>query len=143
MWWYLEALKKYFVFYDRARRKEFWFFCLFALTLLVVFITVEFLLPTMTFIPNEASPYILLAMLAIYFFIVIVPGFSLLVRRLHDINKAHYWMFINFVPMIGPICLLVLLCTPGSVGPNDYGDDPKEEYMADSNDIDGVETESE
>ena len=48
----------------------------------------------------------------IYSVAVFIPGLSLLVRRLHDIGKSGAWLFIVFVPLIGSIWLLVLLCTP-------------------------------
>jgi uncharacterized membrane protein YhaH (DUF805 family) len=41
------------------------------------------------------------------------------VKRLHDCDKSGWFILV-------PIYNLVLLLTDGTVGPNDYGDDPKE-----------------
>ncbi len=54
-----------------------------------------------------------------------IPSLAVLVRRLHDIDKAWPRMFISFIPLVGWIWLLILLCTPGSQGPNRFGPDPK------------------
>jgi uncharacterized membrane protein YhaH (DUF805 family) len=48
----------------------------------------------------------------IYCVAIFIPSISILVRRLHDIGKSGAWFFIAFVPLIGSIWLLVLLCTP-------------------------------
>jgi uncharacterized membrane protein YhaH (DUF805 family) len=37
---------------------------------------------------------------------------------MHDLNKSGWYILI-------PIYNLVLACTAGNEGPNDYGDDPK------------------
>ena len=53
-----------------------------------------------------------------------LPGLSVMVRRLHDTNRSGWWYFISFVPVIGGIWLLVLMCLPGTEGRNDHGPDP-------------------
>lgn len=41
----------------------------------------------------------------------IIPGLAMQVRRLHDVGKSGWWIFINCVPFIGTIWYLVLLLT--------------------------------
>ena len=55
----------------------------------------------------------------------IIPSFALTVRRLHDVGKSGWFIFIVFIPFIGAIWLLVLNCKNGEVGENKYGADPK------------------
>jgi uncharacterized membrane protein YhaH (DUF805 family) len=43
------------------------------------------------------------------------------IERLHDINKSGAWLCISFVPYIGSIWLLVLLCMKSDMKHNDYG----------------------
>jgi uncharacterized membrane protein YhaH (DUF805 family) len=54
----------------------------------------------------------------------LLPGLSVLVRRLHDRDKSGWWFWFLFVPIVGFIVLLVWFCTKGTTGPNQYGDDP-------------------
>jgi len=104
---YVEVLKKYAEFGGRARRKEYWYFCLFNLIIYYI----------LTFI----APYIGIPILSnMYSFAVLIPGIAVGVRRMHDVDKSGWYLLF-------PIYNLVLLCTEGDTGKNDYGDDPKEE----------------
>ena len=64
----------------------------------------------------------------IYALAVFVPSLAVAVRRLHDINKSGWFYFVSLIPLIGGIWLFILLCTEGTQGPNQYGDDPKRPY---------------
>jgi uncharacterized membrane protein YhaH (DUF805 family) len=48
------------------------------------------------------------------------------IRRLHDVGKSGWFLFIAIIPIIGGIWLLVLMCTAGTPGSNSYGVNPKE-----------------
>jgi uncharacterized membrane protein YhaH (DUF805 family) len=61
----------------------------------------------------------------LYSLFVIIPGLAVLVRRLHDVGKSGWWMFIALVPIIGWIWILVLLFTDSNAGENLYGPNPK------------------
>ena len=45
-------------------------------------------------------------------------------RRLHDTNRNGWWLLISFIPLIGQIFLLVLLCLKGDEGENQFGPNP-------------------
>jgi uncharacterized membrane protein YhaH (DUF805 family) len=47
------------------------------------------------------------------------------VRRLHDIDRSGWWIFINLIPLIGAIVLLVFALSEGTPGNNRYGPSPK------------------
>jgi len=90
-------------FKGRAARSEFWFFYLFQ-TLVA---SVGYLV----------SPYLyVLALLAF-----VVPYFAALTRRLHDTGKAGTLAFVLLAPCVGPILILVWLCTEGEKSPNRFG----------------------
>ena len=55
-------------------------------------------------------------------------GLSLLVRRLHDIDKSGWWVLIGLVPFAGPIVLLVFSLLEGTPGPNRYQPQPREGF---------------
>ena len=54
-----------------------------------------------------------------------LPLLAATVRRLHDIGKRGEYIFIIFVPLYGPITLLVLLCRDSSPETNKFGPSPK------------------
>jgi uncharacterized membrane protein YhaH (DUF805 family) len=60
--------------------------------------------------------------------LVFIPGLAVAVRRLHDVGKSGWWYFIALIPIIGGIWLLILFCTEGISGSNEYGPDPKENF---------------
>lgn len=64
----------------------------------------------------------------IYSMALAVPGLAVSVRRLHDVGKSGWFLFILFIPLVGVIWLLVLDCTEGTPGENKYGPNPKAEF---------------
>ena len=120
MSWYLEALKKYAVFSGRSRRKEYWYFVLFNIIVAIVLAGIDALLGTFNF----TSSIGLLS--GIYGLAVIIPSLAVTVRRLHDIDRSGWWIFINLIPLLGAIVLLVFAVSEGTPGNNRYGPNPKE-----------------
>ena len=55
------------------------------------------------------------------FLALLVPNFTVSVRRLHDTDKSGWFLLLVLVPYIGPIILLILFCWPGSSGDNRFG----------------------
>lgn len=110
--YFVSAMKKYVVFNGRARRAEFWFFTLFY----TIFSFVAGFIDGFTGLMITESYGILSVLLTLAFFL---PGLSVTVRRMHDCDKAGPYMLI-------PIYGLILLFTAGTVGPNRYGQDPKQ-----------------
>ena len=119
MSWYLTVLKKYAVFSGRARRKEFWMFFLFN----VIFSFLAVILDNVLGTVSEDTGYGIIY--SLYTLAVLLPGLAVLVRRLHDIGKSGWWIFISLVPLIGSIVLLVFLATDSQPGENQYGPNPK------------------
>jgi uncharacterized membrane protein YhaH (DUF805 family) len=117
--WYLAVLKKYAVFSGRARRKEYWMFVLFNLIFAIVAMILDNILKTAI----EGSGYGLIYI--VYTLAVLLPGLGVSVRRLHDVGKSGWFLFIALIPIIGAIWLLVLMCTDGNPGKNEYGTNPK------------------
>ena len=61
--------------------------------------------------------------------ITIIPLITLEIRRFHDIGKSGKWVFIYFVPYIGILIALYLLCQKGDAHINVYGK-PENYYKA-------------
>ncbi|MDR1153950.1 MAG: DUF805 domain-containing protein [Bacteroidales bacterium] len=121
MKWYLKVLKQYAVFSGRARRKECWMFILFTTIFGVIAIVLDNLLGLA--MPGEAIPYGVFY--SLYSLAILVPSLAVLVRRLHDVGKGGGWICISFVPLIGMIWLLVLMCQNSEPGSNRFGENPK------------------
>ena len=113
MSWYLEVYKKYAHFGGRARRKEYWMFSLFFSISVMVAGILDSIIGSMGIIS------------ALYGLASIVPSISVSVRRLHDIGKSGWFLFVVLIPLIGFIWYLILACTEGNSGENAYGTDPK------------------
>ena len=131
--WYLKVLKNYGVFNGRSRRKEYWLFAIFNVIFMIVFTLLDNILGTTIKIEEFKINSILQpeglycgVLNFIYAFALIVPGLAVKVRRLQDVGKSGWYLFIVFIPIYGVIRLIVLFCTDGEVGENKYGPNPKE-----------------
>jgi len=103
--YFIAVFKKYAVFSGRARRAEYWYFFLF-----------NFIISFILGFIGGAVGNIYLQVL--WFLGTIIPAIAVGVRRMHDVNKSGWYILI-------PIYSLILACTEGTTGPNEYGDDPK------------------
>ena len=56
--------------------------------------------------------------------ITIWSGFSLGIRRCHDVDKSGWWLLLGVLPYINVAWGLYLICKRGTIGRNCYGDDP-------------------
>ncbi|AUC81392.1 DUF805 domain-containing protein [Lacinutrix sp. Bg11-31] len=133
MKWYLHCIKNYTNFSGRARRSEYWMFLLFNILIVIA-------LSYLSSIINEvldSDNFIFIPF--VYILLIIVPHFAVVVRRLHDINKSGTYWFVRFIPLVGPIWLLVLLVEDSSIGVNKYGRNPKKEIDENSIDLIGKE----
>lgn len=116
--WYLKAIRdNYSNFSGRARRSEYWYFLLCNLLIAMLLGLLVALLGTIGMV-----------LYVFYGLAVLIPSLALVSRRLHDVGKSGWFYFIGLIPVIGSIWLLVLFCTEGNIGPNQYGEDPKRPY---------------
>ena len=115
---FLEAVKtcfaKYFVFSGRARRPEYWWFYLFGILLGIVTSVVDLIIfpPVAGADPRDVSaisPINAIASLAI-----LVPSLSVAWRRMHDIGRPGYQIFMPILPLIPAVVFFFLtLQSPG------------------------------
>jgi uncharacterized membrane protein YhaH (DUF805 family) len=110
--WYKKVVfENYANFNGRARRSEYWYF---------VLVNMIISIPLNYIIPLVVTPE--LAFLGtIYSLFVLIPSFAVLIRRMHDVGKSGWFCLI-------PIYNLILACTEGDEGTNEYGSDPKNEF---------------
>lgn len=99
------VLQKYAQFSGRSRRSEYWYFTLFStiIGLILKYAGIA-----------AGSPFID----TIYSLGVLIPSIAVGVRRMHDVGKSGWFLLI-------PLYNLILACTDGTPGDNEYGPDPK------------------
>ena len=119
MSWYIAVLKKYAVFEGRSRRKEYWFYALFTMLISIALTLLDIQLGW------YQKQYGIGTLNTIYGVAVLIPGLAVSVRRLHDIGKSGFWLFIALIPFIGAIILLVFMVRDSDPGDNQYGPNPK------------------
>ena len=61
------------------------------------------------------------ALSGVFLFIMLVPSIAVGVRRLHDTGRSGWWWLINFVPIIGPLVILVFCVERGQPFVNRFG----------------------
>ncbi len=103
--YFMKVLQNYATFSGRARRSEYWYFTLFSTIISILLMVIGRML-NMPFIQT------------IYGLGVLIPSIAVGVRRMHDVNKSGWFLLI-------PIYNLILACTEGDTGDNQYGPDPK------------------
>jgi uncharacterized membrane protein YhaH (DUF805 family) len=109
------GFQNYVNFSGRAIRSEFWYWFLFVVLVVIASSVIDAVL----FSELELSPISTLAGLAL-----ILPGISISIRRLHDLDRSGWWYLLVLVPLVGGIILLIWNCIRGTVGPNRFGPDP-------------------
>ena len=115
MEYFLHVLRNYAVFSGRARRKEYWMFALFNILFSIAATIADY-----TLFGSGTGAISILYSLAL-----LIPSLAVGVRRLHDVGKSGWFTLILFVPLVGAVWLLVLYCTEGTDGSNEYDPDPK------------------
>jgi uncharacterized membrane protein YhaH (DUF805 family) len=102
----ITCLTKYVDFDGRASRSEFWWFFLFQIIVIVV----------LSMVLSIIGSLVSLALL--------LPGLGAGVRRLHDIGKSGWWIFIGLIPLIGWLIAIYWAAQPGQPESNNWGAAP-------------------
>jgi uncharacterized membrane protein YhaH (DUF805 family) len=104
----------------RLNRKPFW---LFQLPICVMVAMVEYHLDSNPLHIDTRMPGWRVPIAADIVFCIIVLVLS--IKRLHDRNLSGWWMLpIGLVPVVGPLCFLIVAALPGDAGSNRFGSNP-------------------
>jgi uncharacterized membrane protein YhaH (DUF805 family) len=106
--YYLACWQKFGDFNGRSRRSEYWYFVL-------MNIIVQY---GIGYVLGLISPAIGAGFALIYSLATLIPSIACGIRRMHDTGKSGWFLLIPFYN-------LILACTEGDSGPNEYGTDPK------------------
>lgn len=107
-----------FSFDGRIPRRTYWayYFILMGIVFGVMLLPILFL--------GEESPLTLIVMGVVYI-AMIWSSLALQCKRWHDRDKSGWWFLIGLVPLIGGIWSFIEVgCLRGTMGLNDYGEDP-------------------
>lgn len=99
----------------RATRREYWgaylFNMLFSLAWIILMVALY----------EASDPPIggfFVLLMIIYLFAMSISSIFLTVRRLHDIGRSGMYYFVSFIPYVGPIILLIWMCTESKNDPS-------------------------
>lgn len=100
-----KVFQNYATFTGRANRPEYWWFFLFNILVGIGFNILSLMIPAIVYLN------------ILYTLATIIPSIAVGVRRMHDVGKSGWFILI-------PIYNLILFCTEGDNGTNEYGPNP-------------------
>src|ERR1700760_520343 len=107
------CLAEYATFSGRAARSEFWYWQLFLVVAGLVALIVDAIIGLRGNLIGTT-----------FWLVTLVPSIAVAARRLHDVGRSGWWLFLYLVPVFGWIALLVWFTSAGTHGYNSYGADP-------------------
>jgi uncharacterized membrane protein YhaH (DUF805 family) len=117
----LAPIVKYARFDGRATRSEYWLFVLLQWVLLVgVVAALTAALPP----GRDSAPFMVMGVATVLIGLLL-PNLAVTSRRLHDSGLSFAWWLVSFIPVIGGVITLVMMCLGGTRGSNAYGPDPR------------------
>ena len=112
----------FFSFNGRIRRSTYF---IRIVALFILLIILSFFIGVIGAVLNSGNLYFteifFILLVIIYLIAYIVQD----VKRLHDLDSSGIWIILRFIPIISLIFSFYLLLADGTVGPNQYGEDPK------------------
>lgn len=134
------ALKKFFNHYadfsGRSRRREYWFMYLWDLIFSSAYISLMLIFALLVgyggfedvveLLAGGAVGLVILSILyGIFILSTIIPYLALTVRRIHDIGKPGWWLFLSFIPLAGFVFVLIWSFGDSERKENEWGPCPK------------------
>ena len=132
--------KKYFKLSGRASRQEYWKF------IAIMFLSSILIAILKTIFRYSSLSTLIMVIANIWSIFLIIPHWTVAVRRLHDTNKSGWmlllpftigiivFVIVNLINSLMPIAMIIFALIPiylfylfvkkGDVGPNKYGEDP-------------------
>ncbi|MGO3322422.1 MULTISPECIES: DUF805 domain-containing protein [Psychrobacter] len=109
--WFKKGLRNYANFSGRARRKEYWYFVLVQMGLVIIAMILDAII-----FNSEIGLFYIVVALGLF-----LPGLAVTIRRLHDTSRSGWWFLISILPLIGSIILLVFLASDTKLEINQWG----------------------
>ncbi|AZO01274.1 DUF805 domain-containing protein [Mesorhizobium sp. M9A.F.Ca.ET.002.03.1.2] len=116
-------IENYFNFAGRARRKEYWGYCLFWTVALIAVVGIGLFIDDAMGNFDEL-PAVTVGLCGTFVLATIPPWIGLNVRRLHDIGLTGWLFLVVFIPTIGWLIILVFALVPTQARENQWGPVP-------------------
>ncbi|MBZ9998218.1 DUF805 domain-containing protein [Mesorhizobium sp. BH1-1-4] len=127
LWGYFwrAVTQNYFNFGGRARRKEYWSYCLFwVVSLLIIGGIGIFTDAQMGNFDTDVSAAVTVGLCGTFLLATFLPGLGMTVRRLHDIGLSGWLCLVILLPTIGSLAILVFALIPTQARENRWGPVP-------------------
>ena len=105
------GFSNYVNFSGRSCRSEYWYWILFIIVADIVAGAIDYAIGIQV-------------VTGLFGLATILPNLAVAIRRLHDLDRTGWWIFIGLIPLVGWIILIIWYCTRGTNGPNRFGPDP-------------------
>jgi uncharacterized membrane protein YhaH (DUF805 family) len=109
------ALSNYANFSGRATRRDYWMFVLFYFIFYFASFILGFVLEKVT-----GSSFLAMFPTLAFSLALLIPHFSVSVRRLHDVDKSGWFLLLSIIPFVG-FYILYLFCIEGNSNANKWG----------------------
>ena len=117
--------RNYFNFAGRARRKEYWGYCLFwTVCLLIIGGIGLFTDMDMGDFDSDVSAAVTVGLCGTFILATFLPSLGMIVRRLHDIGVTGWLCLVILIPTIGSLIILVCALIPTQARENKWGPVP-------------------
>jgi len=117
---YLHYLGNTFSFNGRVCRSEYWAFCFVHSFIIGPLVALGFMFfSSLAIFWNLQSFIMFIASLMSLFFLI--TSVSITIKRLHDFNASGFYIWLELLPIINLLLLVVCLFAPGNRHENNYG----------------------
>ena len=117
--------RNYFNFAGRARRKEYWGYCLFwTIALLVIVGIGVFTDAEIGNFDNAEVPAMTVGLFGLFLLATFLPSLGMIVRRLHDLGLTGWLCLLLLIPTFGSLIILVFALIPTQGRENQWGPVP-------------------
>lgn len=99
-------------------RREFWWGVLGNAIIMVILVALWIVSVTCFTPPMNTFSTIMTVLLGLFSLVELIPSITLIIRRMHDIDRSGFFIFVLFIPLVGFIWYLYLVTRRGI--PNKY-----------------------
>jgi uncharacterized membrane protein YhaH (DUF805 family) len=113
----------------RARRKEYWYFVLFQLLILIGPLTVLMVFAGLAGDAPDDDPVmvgvgLLAIVVGLMYLFFVLPGIAVMIRRFHDVGLSGWLVLLGLIPYLGGLITFIITLLPSEARPNKHGPVP-------------------
>lgn len=91
---------------------------------IIGYLIISFISAILTYLTKDSTSTLITIFVGIIGILMSITMLSLIVRRLHDLDKSGWFALILLIPFVGFLFSIYLWLAKGTDGPNQYGADP-------------------